>query len=428
MRYSNFVLVLLTTLAASLTAASLLPQPIQSQAPQVSQVTRTCPVIDAGRATNPPPDPDWKTNIREKHARQRDFIEEGLEFQAFSSVVFSHDGQFLIAGTKHVGKQRNRDNERTNINGTVTVFTNLKADRWSGNKIYESKRESTAVTVSPNGNLLAASDANGKVRLWRREQWSKLRVTAPAESVAQAIVYSLAFSPDNKFLISAGTKGNRGGILQLWNVSRGALQPHKAFPVVKHLELPETTEIQEVSSVAFSPNGAIVAAAGKSDLLSNKIEVTYDNKGKRKIRRRQIDGRPFITFWNTQKREYICTLSDSTLYARSVVFSPDGSLFAAAGTNGTIKLWALPNLGEPKLLLGHGTVVNSIAFSPSGRILLSGGSDGKVKLWSVATGQEIKSFENNSEAVTSVAFRPDGRAFATGSMDGTVQLYVYPEN
>jgi WD40 repeat protein len=426
MRYPKLVFVLLTAVAASLTAASLRPQPLHSQIPQPSQATRSCPAIDAGRAANLPPDPNWAPGLEEKSAKQKDYPKEGLDEQTFSSVVFSQDSRFLIAGTKYVGKQRNKyidkygniNRDRMNVDGTITVFTNLERERWKGGKLYESKRESTTVAVSSNG-LLAGGDASGNIRLWRRNQWSKIQKTSPAaEASVQVSISSLAFSPDSRSLISAGLKGKRGGTLQRWDVSKSALQIRESFQMIKQFEVPEGTETQKVNSVAFSPNGKIIAATGISELFANTGE---------KNELKQVGRKPFIMFWNAQTGKYLCTINDSQFYAKSVAFSPDGLFFGAGGINGTIKLWSLQTFDSPKILLGHGTVVNSIAFSPGGKILVSGGSDRRVKLWRVETGQEIKSFEKNLKEVTSVAFRSDGKAFATGSMDGTIQLYIHRE-
>ena len=80
----------------------------------------------------------------------------------------------------------------------------------------------------------------------------------------------------------------------------------------------------------------------------------------------------------------------------SVDVHPDGTRFATAGQDGTIKIWALaPVLDKaseqdesvPRLLAtlsGHEGAVNCARWSPDGRFLASGSDDSMVMLWRLA--------------------------------------------
>jgi WD40 repeat protein len=73
--------------------------------------------------------------------------------------------------------------------------------------------------------------------------------------------------------------------------------------------------------------------------------------------------------------------------------SPDGSTIAAGGLDGRIYLWDArthKRRGDP--LVGHENSVRSLAYSPDGSVLATAGEDGTgIMLWDVASGHRIGS-------------------------------------
>jgi WD40 repeat protein len=104
-------------------------------------------------------------------------------------------------------------------------------------------------------------------------------------------------------------------------------------------------------------------------------------------------------------------------------------------TDDAIQLWDVASR-QPFVVpfIGHTNAVSSIAFSPDGTILASGSDDATIRLWDVVGGQPLDSLpsgysvviageEAASHAMKSVAFSPDGMFLASGSNDTSIHLW-----
>jgi WD40 repeat protein len=151
-----------------------------------------------------------------------------------------------------------------------------------------------------------------------------------------------------------------------------------------------------VQSVAFSPDGRLLATASRDET---------------------------VKLWATETGEEVQTLHGHGGFVQSVAFSPDGRLLATGSLDGTARLWSVENGEEIRTLRGHENSVRSVAFSPDGELLATGSSDETAKLWSVETGEEVRTLRGHDSSVSSVAFSPDGRLLATGSFDNTAMLW-----
>ncbi|MBW4490632.1 MAG: CHAT domain-containing protein [Trichocoleus desertorum ATA4-8-CV12] len=162
----------------------------------------------------------------------------------------------------------------------------------------------------------------------------------------------------------------------------------------------------DVNSVAFSPNGKILASASGT-------QTRDDNT---------------VRLWNISTRQSLGKpLKGHTAPVKSVAFSPDGQILASGSIDRTIILWdvatGLP-IGPP--LKGHDDPVHTLTFSPDGQTLASGscgGRDsegtcdqGEIRLWNVATRKPLgQPLMEHTSAVYDLAFSPDGKILASGS-------------
>ena len=129
---------------------------------------------------------------------------------------------------------------------------------------------------------------------------------------------------------------------------------------------------------------------------------------------------------NTKNDRTLHTFNTSSSGIADLVYRPDGDRLAAAGNAGIHIFYTDHQNGTRRLLRTlreHAGAVYAVAWSPNGSILASGGQDGTVRLWNPNSGVNYAVLRGHTARVFSIAFSPDGRTLASGSYNGNVRIW-----
>ena len=143
-----------------------------------------------------------------------------------------------------------------------------------------------------------------------------------------------------------------------------------------------------------------------------------------------------VLVWSLQshgKSQLLAKAAGHTSSVLSVAACSNGSFFATAGVDLTLKLWPVPKHGQDDLQLhclatakAHDKDINSLAVSPNGKFLASGSQDKTAKVWMTSDSslQLVGTMRGHKRAVWSVDFSPVDQLLATSSADTTIKLWA----
>jgi WD40 repeat protein len=275
--------------------------------------------------------------------------------------------------------------------------------------------------------VLALGEDGGIVTSWdvHAERLSQAKPIPQSKAIDR--VSTLAFSPDGSVLAAGSSREKR-------NVVLSDAQTHRP------LGPPLRGNLGGATALTFSPDGKLLASgSGGNELVILRAVPTGQRVGPPLTNPFPVadlafspDGRMLagvggddrLVIWNMTGKEPTASVLRAEQALTSVAFSPDGKLLASGTDNGRIVLWDLPDhqpVAGP--LAGHDGAVHRLVFSPDSRTLASGDDAGSVLLWDMGRRQPLGQVMNYQAPVSGLAFSSDGQLLASSDSSGVLTTW-----
>jgi WD40 repeat protein len=264
------------------------------------------------------------------------------------------------------------------------------------------------VAWSPEGQRLATSGADGRVRLWSAETGAEL-----AQLPHPSPVTELAWSRDGLLLSARQSRGE--SFLWVRGRGEGFTRHLRSFPL---------------RAIAFDPVGSHLALVDRWDNLSLLTSASGDSllraEANSALARFSADGRFLASFdifgrarvWEVATGKLSLVVEPETPSARAstLALSPDGRFLAVVSQGSAeVRVWEVPRARQLPSVRHEGSV-SEVTFTPD-NLLLTASEDRMVRVWEVATGRERLRMPHDAP-VESLALSPDGKWLATTRLGG----------
>jgi hypothetical protein len=211
------------------------------------------------------------------------------------------------------------------------------------------------VGFSPLGGRVAAGGNGGELLIWDAVSGKEL-----CRSKSGAMVHSLTFSPDGKYILT----GDYNHTLSLHDALTGEQQ----FVLRDHADMVLGVAIQEKGGrlYALSGGGGERSPTGGGFLPGKRDHV--------------------VRLWDLQQRQVVQRFSGHSNWVMCVAFSPNRRHAVSSSLDNTVRVWDRETGQELRCFRGHTEGVRAVAVSPDGRYAVSGGDDCQLRIWELPLG------------------------------------------
>jgi len=245
------------------------------------------------------------------------------------------------------------------------------------------------IVISSDGQFALSGSWDSTLRLWDLNSGTTTRRFVGHTKD----VLSVAFSADNRQIVS----GSRDKTIKLWNT----------LGECKYT-IEENGHTEWVSTVRFSPSptNPLIVSGGWDKL---------------------------VKVWNLSNCKLRNNLPGHTGFINTVTVSPDGTLCASGGKDGTARLWDL-NKGTALYSLDAGDIIHCLTFSPT-RYWLCAATQSGIKIWDLESKNQVADLtkkdhpefqaknDKANPAPISLAWSHDGHTLFAGYTDNVIRVW-----
>lgn len=273
----------------------------------------------------------------EKHQAIREFTVPGMNpsSSGFKLLAMTPGGSFIAAVFPADGQKQN-----------LAVW-----DSRTGDLLFsESTVQPTAIALAPGGEAVAVGDSEGVIQVWSVPFKTNLATLKQRRMTIESLAFQQDYVRDGndpEWLLAVG---DAGGHVQVWEIGSG---------IVRSSCLGSQ---YEVFTVAFNPDGTILASAGRSE----------------------------ARLWDVATSRLLLILPASEFH-NSIAFSPDGRRLAVGAGRGwgttNSSVWELGHGRGIHTLRGLPSQVAQVRFSPDGTLVAALAHNWQAGIWEVASGR-----------------------------------------
>lgn len=250
-----------------------------------------------------------------------------------------------------------------------------------------------SVTYVADGKLIATAGEDGVIRLWNGTTGK------PLEEITghQASIGLLASGP-NRMLVSSSDDKQ----ILTWDSNPGWSLIATLGPAPENtLDLSKSTFTNRVLSLAFSPDGKLLATGGGEPSRSGELFL-----------------------WNvetkTVAKQFVDAHSDTVF---GLDFSRDGKSLVSGAADKFVKQFDVESGKLVRSFEGHTHHVLGVTWKGDGSRIASAGADNAIKVWNVETGEQHRTIQNYAKQVTAIHFIGASDNLISGSGDKTVKMH-----